>query len=102
MILALGTGADDEIGVAKHSRLGENGSRHSDIVVKGKYPNERRGRVRIGCKMARELDPRFRFDHTYEGLEHLVEQFDLLPGMPTGPGNEQIGDAHKRRQLLFG
>jgi hypothetical protein len=56
----------------------------------------------IACEMSGELDPCFRLDHAHESFEHLVEQFDLLRGMPAGAGGEQVADARKRPQLLFG
>ena len=49
-----------------------------------------------------ELDPGFQLNHGNKGFEHLVEQFDLLLRITDGPGDEQVGDAGERAQLLFG
>ena len=73
MTLALGTGADSQIGIAKGHRLTENRRGHSDGFIEGKCPNERRGRIRVGCEMVGELDPGFQLNHGNKGLEHLVE-----------------------------
>ncbi len=99
MILALGTGVGNQVGVAERFRLAENRSRHGDGVIEGKRPNQRRRRVRGGCKTACELDPGFQLDRGNEGFENLVEQLDLLFRMTAGPGDEQVGDARERPQL---
>ena len=91
--LALGASAYGEIEIAERSRLTENRTRHSDIVVEGKCPNQRRRCIRIYCEVAGELNPRFQFNHGNKSFKYLVEQFDLLPRITSRPRDKQIGDA---------
>ncbi len=101
MTLALCPGVGNEIELAECHRLAENRRRHRDRVIEGKCPNQRRGRIRDGGEMACEPGPGFQLDHGDEGLEYLVEHFDLLLRMTAGAGDEQIGDARERSQLPF-
>ena len=73
MVLALGTGADGQIGLAQGHRLTENRSRYSDGIIERKCSNKRSGRIRVGCEMVGELDPGPHFNHSNKGFEHFVE-----------------------------
>src|SRR5258708_32020205 len=57
MPLALGSCADDKIGLAKCRRLTENRGRNRDSVIEGKCSDQRRWRIWVCCDVARELSP---------------------------------------------
>jgi hypothetical protein len=102
MLLALGAGILDKIGVAQLCRMSEHRPGYSDLVVKGELTNEsRRGRVNAGHPVGK-LCAGLKLDIDRQPLQHVIEQFDMLAGIAAGAGDKQIGDALEDPYALLG
>ena len=93
MILALGAGVLDEVDVPQLHRMGENGSRHLDLVAEGKQADDVGGSIVDAGQPLRELCARLDLDIGRELLQHHVKQLDLRAGIAPRSGHEQIGHA---------
>ena len=93
MVLALGGGVLDQIGIAELLRVDQDRLCDRDRVIEGERADQlRRGIVDMG-QAAGQSRPRLDFDVGAELLQHIVKQPDLLAGIAARAGREQIGDA---------
>ena len=93
MVLALGGGILDQIGIAELLRVDQHRLSDRDRVVEGERADQLRRRVVDMSEAACQSRPRFDFDVGAKFLQHIVEQCDLLAGIAARAGREQVGDA---------
>ena len=93
VVLALGAGILDQVGIAELVRVDQHRLGHRDGVVECERTDQpRRGVVDRGKPLA----PIWRASSLHIGaklLQHAIEQGDPLTGMAARTGREQIGDA---------
>ena len=93
MLLALGGGVFNQVGIAQLLRVGQHRLGDGDIVVKGERADQP-GRSVVDIRQpAGKSCPRLYFDIGREFLQHVIEQRDLFAGIAARAGRKQIGDA---------
>jgi hypothetical protein len=100
MILALGGGVLDQIGVGQEPRVDQDWLGNRDRVVEGERADQLRRRVVDMGEAPGQSRPRLDFDVGAKFPQHVVEQVDLLAGIATGAGGKQIGDAFENAAAL--